>query len=446
MATVYLQDDFRGSGLFAASAPLAKASGVSDWADSYAGGGTGHGIRAADGVRWVYDSYFAGQTQQFFVTDTANTKGAGAFVVEAEFRGPLGITISFDGFTQYVGVTYDYGSPGATNISVETDSFGPTTISSAAHSYGSTNTFRMRIEISGTTLKVFDAGTEVLSNSYTVATGAVIDGITLGTYPDHTPTPTSHALINYIHAVRGGTSGGLGPVGAAGGSLMTSLGLVTHFGSPALPGYCTGELLPTLFGLPYGGILNYAGTIGNGTTFGTAVQTLDRAKDASSLDPATTFGEVESVRGPAPPPIGRVTWLAPRTTFGTASVTGEIALSATGIAPNALPTPTARMRQGATGALLATNFGTPNVGFAGRATGARDTNFGTPTTLRPFTTAGANRTAFGTPRMRTGTTHDAAGWLSTSFGAASAAASAQRTRSGVFRTAFGRAQAERFAP
>ena len=443
MSTVYLQEDFRGSGNLATTEPLAKASGVSAWADSYSGGGAGHAIRAADGVRWVFDTFNAGQVQTFSVIDGTNTKGSGTFVVEIEFRGPLGVTLAFDGFTEFVSVAYDYGG---TNVTVQTDTFGPTTVASAAHPYGATNTHRLRIEIDGTTLKVFDAGVEVLSNAYTLGTGAVIDGIDMGTYTAHHPLPTTHALINYIHAVRAGTSGTLGPVGAAGGSMATTIGEVTHFGIPALPGFATGELLATQFGLAYGGILNYAAPIGLVTNFGTPLQTPNKSLAAGSLAPTTVFGEVESVRDFAPEPVGRVTWLAPGTFFGTASVTGAIALTATGIPPNELPAPTSRMVLAATGALVPTNFGTPNVGFSGRASGTKSTAFGTPTTLRPFETTGSMRTAFGTPAVRIGTMHAATGWLSSNIGAASAMASAQRTRSGVFRTRFGLAQAERFVP
>lgn len=444
MATVYLQDDFRGTGgAFLASAPLAKASGVSDWGES---GGTGHAIREADGLRWVYVLYEPAVVPTFFVLDATNTKGAGTFVVEIEFRGPLGITFEFDGGAQSVTVALDYVPLSATSLVVLTEASGPTTITTAAHPYSSGSTYRIRVEVSGTDLKIYEANTLLHTEAYTVAASAVIDGIYIGTYPDHVPVPTAHALINYVHAVRGGTSGPLGPVGAAGGSLATTIGEVTHFGTPATPGHVTGAAPLTGFGTPSGFLLNYATTIGFVTHFGTAVQTYNKSLAAGALAPATTFGDVESVRGPAPPPVGRVTWLAPATTFGTPAADGQIALIATGIAPNALPTPSVRMRQAATGALLATGFGTPIIGTVVRASGARDTNFGTPTTLRPFQTAGANRTAFGTPRLRIGTEHDATGWLNTHFGAASAAAAAQRTRSAVFRTSFGRAQAERFLP
>lgn len=447
MATVYLQDDFRGTGgALAASAPLAKASGVADWGESYGGGGSGHGIREADGARWVFDSSGPGQTQDIYATDGTNTKGAGTFVVEAEFRGPCSLLVSFDGSSQLVAVALDSGSPSATNITVQTEAYGPTSFTTSEHPYGSGNRYRVRAELDGTTLKVFHEGTEVLSMAYVVATSAVIDSIDLKSSLDDLPTPTAHALINYVHAVRGGTTGALGPVGAAGGSLATTIGEVTHFGTPATPGHVTGEAPLTGFGTPSGFLLNYATTIGFVTHFGTAVQTYNKSLAAGALAPTTTFGDVESVRDPMPAPIGRVTWLAPATTFGTPAADGQIALIATGIAPNALPTPSVRMRQAATGALLATGFGTPIIGTAVRASGARDTNFGTPTTLRPFQTTGANRTAFGTPRLRVGTAHNVTGWLGTHFGAASAAAAAQRTRSAVFRTSFGRAQAERFLP
>ncbi len=447
MATVYLQDDFRGTGeVLLASAPLAKASGVGNWAESYSGGGDGHGIREADGLRWVFDSFGPGQSQDFSVDDDTNTKGAGTFIVEAEFRGPCSLLISFDSGSQLVAVALDSGSPSATNITVQTEAYGPTSFTTSEHPYGSGNRYRVRAELDGTTLKVFHEGTEVLSTAYILATSAVISYIDLKSSLDDLPTPTAHALINYVHAVRGGTTGALGPVGAAGGSLATTIGEVTHFGTPATPGHVTGEAPLTGFGTPSGFLLNYAATIGFVTHFGTAVQTYNKSLAAGALAPTTTFGDVESVRDPMPAPIGRVTWLAPATTFGTPAADGQIALTATGIAPNALPTPTTRMRQAATGALLATGFGTPIIGTVVRASGARDTNFGTPTTLRPFQTTGTNRTAFGTPRLRIGTAHDVTGWLSTHFGATSAVASAQRTRSAVFRTSFGRAQAERFLP
>ena len=446
MATVYLQDDFRGTGeVLLASAPLAKASGVGNWAESYSGGGDGHGIREADGLRWVFDSFGPGQSQDFSVDDGTNTKGAGTFIVEAEFRGPCSLLISFDSGSQLVAVALDSGSPSATNITVQTEAYGPTSFTTSEHPYGSGNRYRVRAELDGTTLKVFHEGTEVLSTAYILATSAVISFIDLKSSLDDLPTPTAHALINYVHAVRGGTTGALGPVGAAGGSLATTIGEVTHFGTPATPGHVTGEAPLTGFGTPAGFLLNYATTVGFVTNFGTAVQTANRTKTASSLAPTTTFGDVESVRDPMPAPVGRVTWLAPQTAFGTPAVDGQIALTAEGIAPGAFSTPKARLKLGASGDVSG-NFGTPIIGTVVRATGARDTNFGTPTTLRPFQTTGANRTAFGTPRLSIGTEHDATGWLSTNFGAASAAAAAQRTRSAVFRTSFGRAQAERFLP
>lgn len=449
MATVYLQDDFRGSGDLNATAPLDRAAGVGDWGVSFSGSPFGYSPefqRAADGLRQV-GAVGPGFTQAAVtVLDATNTKGAGTFIVEAEFRGPLGITFDFDGGAQLVAITLDYVPLSATSLVVQTEASGPTTITTAAHPYNSGTTYRIRVEVSGTDLKIYEANTLLHTEAYTVATSAVINGIYIGTYPDHNPIPTTYGVINYVHAVRGGTSGPLGPVGAAGGSLATTIGEVTHFGTPATPGHVTGEAPLTGFGTPAGFLLNYATTIGFVTHFGTAVQTYNKSLAAGALAPATTFGDVESVRGPAPPPVGRVTWLAPATTFGTPAADGQIALTATGIAPNALPTPSVRMRQAAAGALLATGFGTPIIGTVVRASGARDTNFGTPTTLRPFQTTGTNRTVFGTPRLRIGTAHDATGWLSTHFGATSAVASAQRTRSAVFRTSFGRAQAERFLP
>lgn len=445
MSTVLLQDDFRGSGALAGTDALAKASGVSAWADAeYSGTQLTHFARSVDGARLVVDAAGSGTYSDLSLT-AATPLGSGAFVTEVEFRGPLLLQIGFDAYAQSVGIALDFGSSGSTNVMAQSESFGPTSISTAAHPYGSTNAYRLRAEIDGTDFRLYVNGSLVATEAWAVSSSAVIDAVSLRTNSDHDPVPTTYGIINYINSVVGTTSGALGPVGAAGGSGATSLGLVTTFGTPSLPGYATGEAPTTAFGTPAGAGLNYATTLGYITHFGTAAQSYNKTLDATSVGNGTAFGTPGSIRAFMPAPIGLASWLAPATAFGTPAFVGTIALTATGLAPNAVPTPKALLAQAAAGSLFG-NFGTPIIGTAVAASGFRSTSFGTPTTLQPFTSTGTSKTAFGTPRSKHNFAAQATGWLTTTLGSPNGAVKHTRTRSGVFRTQFGLAQAERTSP
>jgi len=424
---VVLQDDFRASGALVGSSATAKFSDLSSWLGSPAS-------RSSSGL----SINAVGTNPVCYVESTTSVRGPGVFTVQAKGFGLSG-HLTYFGASRYAAIVAQ--STGfLVVVGHEATAGRYEVLGSSTHGWADATTLRLEFDL--TNVRAYADNTLLSTDPFPQTAADIVTKISVRSGP----MPSGATVFSkYITVATNTTSGPLGALDLP-QYFAASIGEVTHFGTPALPGFATGELLATQFGLAYGGILNYAAPIGLVTNFGTPLQTPNKSLAAGSLAPATVFGEVESVRDFAPEPVGRVTWLAPGTFFGTASVTGAIALTATGIPPNELPAPTSRMVLAATGALVPTNFGTPNVGFSGRASGTKSTAFGTPTTLRPFETAGFARTTFGSPSVRIGTAHAATGWLSSNIGAASALASAQRTRSGVFRTRFGLAQAERFAP
>lgn len=436
MATTYLADDFRGSGVLAGTSAPVKVAAVAAWADVSSGGSSN---RSASGATWTEPATTDGGSVS--AMDGVTTRGTGVLVAEVKVYGPGGIGLSFDSSGSYVYLLLDHPSYGGNGVQFET-SGGSTYTAGAAHSLATPTV--LRIEVDATVLRAYVDGTLFATHTYTVPSANVIDASAIilppGVYPGSGATTL---FADYIHVVSGTTSG---PLGKYQPPTASSFGPTTLFGTPAfVTGICQATgLSSTTFGIPAYTILAPVTGAAPSTTFGTAAQVYDRTVNPSGAAPSTAFGEGTAIRDDAPPPVGRVSWLAPGTEFGTPTRGGGISVAAASIAPGNIPEPTATLAQQTTGAAPSTTFGAARSGASGAAEGFRATAFGAAASVRHTNASGFVVGNFGFPAARSIGRFSATGFTSAALGAPSALNTAQRTRSAVFRTSFGRAQAERF--
>lgn len=230
----------------------------------------------------------------------------------------------------------------------------------------------------------------------------------------------------------------------------TSIAPATAFGTPsrvAGTGVVDPYTISTVFGSPALTSTAAATSVGPGTTFGTAVLSLNRTVTPSSIEPALAFGLPWSTRAPVPQPIVADS-TDPTTAFGEPAATSRLLSAATGAAAStALGTPVLGL-VALPAAFAGTALGTPRLVNLARASGtaaatvfglAKKADFGAAATLGPTA-------ALGTPTARFPFASTVTGLNSTAFGTPSCLRSVQRARSGVFRTRWGTAQAERTAP
>lgn len=226
-----------------------------------------------------------------------------------------------------------------------------------------------------------------------------------------------------------------------------SLGVITAFGTPEAPvGLVTSSAPSTALGTPTAQLVVGASSVGPFTTFGTGAYSDDRSTTATGFAADTTFGLAWAERDPLP---GTPTTIAsaPSTAFGTPTVNGSAAVTAAGASTTAFGTPVSGWVCPVTGFAVGT-FGTPVLSNPVRATSVLPaTAFGLGMTAGfGSTTGAAPSTAFGLPVATAGAVGGTTGATSTAFGTPSTLNNRQRTRSGVFRTQWGLAQAERTAP
>ncbi len=230
--------------------------------------------------------------------------------------------------------------------------------------------------------------------------------------------------------------------------VATALGPVAAFGTPRWSGYVeVGAFTPsTAFGDPRVRSDAYPTSVGPFTAFGTGAYSDDRSTVATGLAATTAFGLAWAERDPLPGTPTTVA-AAPSTVFGTPAVNGAAAVTAAGASTTAFGTPVSGWVCPVTGFAVGA-FGTPTLSNPVRATSVLPAAvFGLGMTAGfGSTTGAASSTAFGLPVAAFGAAGNTTGAVSTAFGTPSTLNSRQRTRSGVFRTQWGVAQAERTAP
>lgn len=228
----------------------------------------------------------------------------------------------------------------------------------------------------------------------------------------------------------------------------TGLAPGTAFGTPRWSGYVEvgAYTMTTAFGDPRLRSDAFPTSVGPLTAFGTGAYSDDRSTTATGLAAGTTFGLAWAERAPLP---GTPTTVAasPSTAFGRPTVNGAAAVTAEGASSTAFGTPVSGWVCPVTGFAVGA-FGTPSLSIPVRATSvAPATAFGLGMTAGfGSTTGAAPSTAFGLPVATFGAVGVTTGSADTAFGTPSALNNRQRTRSGVFRTQWGLAQAERTAP
>ena len=273
--------------------------------------------------------------------------------------------------------------------------------------------------------------------------------VSSATIGEATATLTVTALTGAIMATATGIPSALSFGSAYMNGVELPFTASTAFGTPrsGRSFAATGASASTAFGTPVARPSYSATGLAAATAFGTPAYQPHSWRTATGIASTTAFGDVWSIRGVGPPPIGHATGIAPTTTFGTPSETDVTPATASGFATTAFGTAVARYGLAATGLAAATAFGTAKVQNVGEATGVASTAFGTPrVSLAGLPVGLAASTAFGTPRAVNRWTCTATGWTATAFGTPMTAGNHMRTRSGVFRTRFGTPQAERTAP
>lgn len=433
MATIWLADDFRGSGALTGTYPPDRNANAGTWEHNGADGQTiGRSAAGATLTTLTVPSELSVAS-----VDGVTLRGAGVVVVEALVYGPSGIGISADSGAHWAHLILDRDVDGVWFYSAG----GSTTVAGAPRAL-STETV-LRIEVDATVIRAYVDGVLFDTHTDTISSSAVLDVAALVIPDAEYPASATTLFADYIHAVLNTTSG---PLGKLQPPTASSFGPTTLFGTPVfMTGICqaTGTTTTT-FGAPAYTILAPVTGAAPSTTFGTAAQVYDRTVNPSGAAPSTAFGEGTAIRDDAPPPVGRVSWLAPGTEFGTPTRGGGISVAATSIAPGNIPEPTATLAQQTTGAAPSTTFGAARSGASGAAEGFRATAFGAAASVRHTNASGFVVGDFGSPAARSIGRFSATGFTSTTLGDPSALNTAQRTRSAVFRTSFGRAQAERF--
>lgn len=226
----------------------------------------------------------------------------------------------------------------------------------------------------------------------------------------------------------------------------SSLGPTAHVGTPAtIVGRAT-DFLVTNFGLPTAARVSQASSLGPTSHAGTPVLDLDKVEAATSLAPATAFGEALSVRAPMPAPTGHASSDVPSTALGVAVASASFAGTASGTATTAFGATVAQTVGRATSASPTTSFGEAVAARRCAAAGFKATLFGTTSSSLPVAPVGFNRTRFGTPLSGAHHAGSVTGFSTTTFGSVDGSTTALRTRSAYFRTRFGQAQTARHQP
>lgn len=256
--------------------------------------------------------------------------------------------------------------------------------------------------------------------------------------------------------------------GAAPTQTGTATGLASTlaFGLPGLLGLVTGRASTLAFGTATNGraqpATGRASTLAFGSTasaqkynatgfaqtnaFGAPAANLNLSYAAAAIAPTAQFGETWAwLSPPAPPRVATGGSFAP--TFGTPAAVAARAATATGVSTTVIPQPTVGLGLSATGAPSAAAFGAAKLSTPGRAAGLSATSFGLPR-LGSNSVAAALvlTTRFGLPIALAPNGCLATGFSASVFGTPSVLGSRQNARSGVFRTTFGRARAERTSP
>ena len=317
-----------------------------------------------------------------------------------------------------------------------------------------------------------DATTSADDGSYgaTYTRSSSVDNLTTSTASVTTPsfTRASAPSLTLATSTITETSGGLTATVMSPTSICTATGLATTlaFGLPEMQGvqlpytistvfgatshgrglYSTGAAAATAFGSPRAGVSYAATGLLNTTLFGLPVYSDDRSCGAAGIASTLGVGTPFSIRGIVPAPVGQASSLDPATAFGSATATSVLHGSATGFSTTAFGTATHAQSFSATALDPATTFGTPNGPVLAHARGFSTTAFGAATASCLGYPAGLlSTTTFGTPALSNVYLCAATGWSETAFGTPTTRWPT-RTRSGVFRTQFGQAQAERTQP
>lgn len=301
------------------------------------------------------------------------------------------------------------------------------------------------------------------STTYTVSNGTTLAAVTVSTPSYARGTAPSLTLASSSIT---SSSGGLTATPLAQDRYATGLASTLAFGLPEMQGvqlpytistvfgatshgrglYSTGAAAATAFGSPRAGVSYAATGLLNTTLFGLPVYSDDRSCGAAGIASTLGVGTPFSIRGIVPAPVGQASSLDPATTFGSATATSVLHGSATGFSTTAFGTATHAQSFSATALDPATTFGTPNGPVQALAQGFSTTAFGAATaSCLGYPTSLLSTTAFGTPALSNVYLCAATGWSETAFGTPTTRWPT-RTRSGVFRTQFGQAQAERTQP
>lgn len=213
---------------------------------------------------------------------------------------------------------------------------------------------------------------------------------------------------------------------------------VTQFGTPRLfPFHVAPGYVITQFGTPYATSIKRVTSLGIVTNFGTPTSPTNRtfiAKGAST----TQFGYPWGIFY-QPPNLTQTQqaygWT--QTQFGTPHAAPEQFGTATGFMSGAFGTPTARRGQQATG-FTSTVFGTPKLSMAAHHAGFKVTQFGTPRARRTqHATSIQSTLRWGTPLAVRSNTYLATGTCSTRFGHPTCFSRFNKHATGFSSTTFG---------
>ena len=232
-------------------------------------------------------------------------------------------------------------------------------------------------------------------------------------------------------------------------SVASSVAPATAFGTPIAdggPSIVGAWTVTTAFGTPMSGVTLTATGLAAGTTFGTPTYDDLHETVATSIVNEQAFGLPFSIRG-LPPAPHVAQGLASMVAFGTPARFGAATVFPESTETTAFGTPSSGPHASTTGISSTAAFGTPTMHFVTYADSlGAATSFGLPVAGGFGTATGFVRTLFGTPEASAHVRCIATGFGASVFGTPSTLNNYQRARSGVFRTQWGRAQAERTAP
>jgi len=437
VATVYVQDRFRGSGNLVGSYPDAYAAGLGAWG----GSATTEVVRTASGITLAGGSGPVSAT----LTDGTTTLGTGVFVVEVDTRGPCTLAVLMDAGGANYQATIDRMNATLDPIYDEGGSsgnIGGELLSGGDVGWG--GSIVLRVEITTTTFKAFARGVQLGSTwtwttPLTTSSPITVAGLLFNEY-----TASTALTAAYIHAVRETTSGALGePIGTV--YPATSIDPTTAFGTPTAPPIALTVAPTAEFGLPRAAVAYGATAVAPETQFGTGALTLNTARAAATIEPTILFGSTAAAAGFILTLPGYAEWIAPTTQFGRPAITKALHADATGWASSNVPAPMVRLPSVASG-FVSGGMGEHGLFAAQNATGFRGTTFGAVSSLILVSAAGMCRTQLGVLSSQCRGSFEANSLMDTTFGTPDATKNTQRLRGNLFRTSFGRAQAERTAP